>query len=384
MQHLSQQALRKNEPRREVEYIIPLETNENEPLGNLYKEMLADPIRGTMDYRKGCILGTITREECEKADLLHYLHTKYRRENPEDFKRGIPGPDVVQFNRLPVACQTCILHRYSPKSPENWRETGTKRPSLVRCALWGALFAALIGVWSYSGFGTLTDYWYEAAIMALTAGAIVFMFYYGWIKGRPLASETTATSDHAHGPEGQPSPRSRLRFRRGRSSPPAHEIRYRELADPISSSSVSPTGETSQHHAESDTERGNHATEAAPEQPQARSDAAMTGPSQQTPSPETKVQEPMGAPAIIAPAPHPEPPAPAEHLPVNVKTKPTRGKWECQECHKTFGTKEKLNGHMASHSKKKVTKPAKNTPTRVASVSAAKAKAATVKSKQKK
>jgi hypothetical protein len=238
-------------PEKELELLMPVEFDEDEPIGNMYKERLADPVRGSMDYTRYCILAgqgmnkdaQVARKECRKADLLAYAYRQYEKTDPEGFKRGLPGKDLMMFMSWPLECRTCILYRYAPGSPENVRRGEIDRAALRNRTIWGLAGGAMALVWTVAlGNNFLELDRSLTALIGVSLAALIVLV----VRGRGPARSST----DAHGPGGHSSFLGRLRSRVKRSPSDHGSIRYREVEDGTPYPPSAPAGASTEGTAE--------------------------------------------------------------------------------------------------------------------------------------
>lgn len=241
---------------REIELLMPVEFNDGEPIGNMYRERLADPVTRGMDYTKHCILNNgqgidkdpqVSRKECKRAELLRYVYDQYREKDPEGFRKGLPGKDLMMFMGFPVECRTCILYRFSPRSPENVikaeMDAQEHRKADRSNLAWSLAGGAMAGVWT---IGLTKDYLAlvesYSVIAGLALGAATFIL---------IRSRRPELPTDAHGQaEGRPSFLGLLRSRVTRLTRGHGSTRYREVEDGIPSSPSTPAGASNESASE--------------------------------------------------------------------------------------------------------------------------------------
>jgi hypothetical protein len=206
-----------------VEYLIPLEIDERELLGNHFKELLRDPARRSMNYVRVCIVGR-DREACMKADLLAQLYRQYAEESPEDLARGLPGPDMNAFVNLPVECQACILHRTSLRSTAGVKGVVSHPKGRI---IWGGAFGAITLLWT---IGVGQDLGLDPSLTIVAAASLALTAFLGVLGACIwLDSRSSKLTPQAHGPaEVQ--------------APAREELRSRVEATPLDHESVRPEG----------------------------------------------------------------------------------------------------------------------------------------------
>lgn len=334
-----------------VEYLIPLEIDEREPLGNHFKELLRDPARRSMNYARVCIVGR-DRESCMKADLLAQLYRQYAEESPEDMARGLSGPDMNAFVNFPIECQACILHQSDVRSRAGVK--GAIFPPKSR-TIWGGAFAAIALFWT---IGVGQDLGLDPSLTIVAAASLALTTFLGILGASTwLDSRSYKLTSQAHGPaEVQAPAREELRSR-VEATPLDHEsVRPEGGSLPIPSPADASTPMADPPLPEATKEAGANPAQAPVPEPTPRSIMAVTGPGDEKgdgPEPPLEVRsagtneapeeglvegltaiEPEG-PLVDVPAPPP------------VFTCPVPG------CGRSFATKAGLYGHRSAHKGKK-------------------------------